>query len=50
MTVWRDSIAKANAVDMMDYADSLTTMPTAKAADTATHSVIDEGRRGSPSN
>jgi hypothetical protein len=27
MTVWRDAMAKAKAVDMMDNADALTTCP-----------------------
>jgi len=30
MTVWRDAMAKANAVDMMDNADALTTCPQPK--------------------
>ena len=33
---------------MMDYARRVDHMPTAKAADTATRSVIDEGRSGHP--
>ena len=29
-TVWRDAMARANAVDMMDNADALTTCPQPK--------------------
>lgn len=50
MAVWRKRMQAAKAVDMVDNANALTTMPTATAADRVSGSVIERDQEQSVSN